>query len=121
MTSVDCPERRQRVLRSVRQEGDQYLVKCVYHSWSIQLCFTVVGGYGVQVCSDEEISHDWVFGKGIHAQKKAIDWFMRLVADLCSTFRLYDCPSGDSERSPANSQPFTVIFDCDERDIPCAQ
>jgi NOL1/NOP2/fmu family ribosome biogenesis protein len=65
-------------LRSLKQEGDRYLIKCVYRGLSIQLCFAAAGGYKVQVCSDEEILRDWVFGKDIQAQEKAIQWFRQL-------------------------------------------
>ena len=103
------------------QQGDQYVLKCVYRGWSIQQYCTAVDGHSVRVCDDEGTLYDWVFGKDIQAQEKALDWFMCLVSSLRPAFRPRDCPSDDPERSPAGSQQFAATFDCEERDAMCAR
>jgi hypothetical protein len=105
----------------LRQESDQYVLRCVYRGWRIQQYCTAVDGHRVRISDDEGTSSDWAFGKDIQAQKKALDWFMCLVASLQPAFSPHDYPSDGPERSPAGSRQFAATFNCEERDAMCAR
>lgn len=85
------------VLCSLQQEGYRHVPMCAYcyRGWNIEQYFTAVDGHSVRVYYDEVILGDWLFGKNIQAQEKALEWFDFLIYNLRSMFRPYDCPTGD--------------------------